>query len=878
MKYPERLTVFQDWRPQSWGADCGHCPLNDRTPIQPTLNLRAEAAAIGEAPGYNEELEQAFFVGESGQLLDKMLDALGEHRSVLHITNALLCKSDKVLSPAEWQQAIAACRPRLAYELALIKPRALILLGKRALVAVTGRAKIFDWMGAPLQGAIFLDGKPVKPERVPKLDKKTPTWRQGPTTVDLTGYIALPVLHPAFCLRSPAYTPVATTHIARGLALARGQLPAWRWPRVLVHPDKRMMTALKTILRTKPLIAYDVETAGKDPLHDELLCVGLATDKLMLSVPMRAFQGKHSSLEGPSLEILDLLTKILGDDQIHKLAHNGSFDKLSCEANGFVVRGYVGDTLLAGAVVAPDVSKKLSILACVEFHAERWKEVFRIGTDEPGANRFLNADPIDRAIYNARDCSITRLLWDRMLTRLKKHPSGMKLFNELMALQTIAIKMRRVGVLVDRERLARHRRALRRRLVAARRTLLKRAARHNMSHFNPNAHAQVAKLFVRKLKVQPIRFSDKTGESSFDAKVLQILLGSNRPTVREAAQELLTYRQYQKLLSTYVDGLPIAPDERVHPSWNVHGAKTGRWSSSGPNLMNQPDEMRDIYTASRGWWMVKVDYSQLELRVLGLLSGDSGLLLAYEKGLDVHQENAKLIYGTKSPTPEQRDLSKHAVYGMNYGGGLEGLYEKLKPLFPDLTLSGLSFLMQQWYKTHPQVARWQREQVRHAEKTDKIISPLSGRVHTLHGLVEATKCYNYPIQDGAAEVINPRMRALDKALHESGAGRLLMQVHDELVMEGPDPGLLFQLCKEHMECTLEMGGNKMKFPVDVSIGKNYAEVIKVTSPDNVAALVHFAEREGSIGKIVKLLAAWAAKGKKLGLVEAISAVSRLEAR
>lgn len=282
--------------PRPDGANCDACPLNGRVAVPPTRRPNAKLIILGEGPGHTEELHSVPFVGESGRLLDSTIARIGASRASCHVTNAMLCRGPGKLSPGEWKAAIAACRPRLQRELEGNTATTIAALGARALQAVTGKAKILEWIGAPLQGVAPFERFQI-----------------------------LPMVHPAFILRGkPEWTPVFAIHLQRAWRLAHGQLPAYHWPKIVIGDHEPELLWALECLATAAKVAVDVETAGLDPKSD-LLNVGIASKALDLAVSIH--------WQSASDPVKALVGKILADTTVDKVFHNGQFDVTVLENN-----------------------------------------------------------------------------------------------------------------------------------------------------------------------------------------------------------------------------------------------------------------------------------------------------------------------------------------------------------------------------------------------------------------------------------------------------------------------------------------------------------------------------------------------------------------
>lgn len=599
----EWTPAVEHLRAMHLGAECARCPLRS-SEHRPVFAGKPQThhilTIVGEAPGSDEERERAPFVGTSGRLLDNTLDRYGVPRRSCHVTNACLCRGH--VSPKEWNEAIACCKPRLEKELRGA-PHVVLALGKQALYALTGKRGIFDWMGAPI--AIGASGLALTkhPRNVLK-DKK----RQ-----DFEGFSVLPTLHPAFVLRPDgrAYLPVFHTHVLRACMIAGGKIDFWRWaPKTIVEPGIEMLNELRRIASRAGRIGFDVETMGTDPMHNKVMAIGLATSDVMISMPWHGYTAKGGQsvrgIEeyeyGPKIQ--ETLAKILANPRIVKVMQNGQHDYLTAESIGMRIEGFDFDTLHAHGIVIQGIKHDLGTIASIEFSAPRWKTEFHVTGDAKGLDAFVKRDPLELRYYNARDAYVTYRLYGVLKARLAETNNGEKIMDETMKLVHIAIKMRRRGVPLDTDvrkgsglsKFDEHRRALVRRRGRAKRDLCKIAEavcpRFVEAPFNPRSNAHLHQLFFSTLKVQPKTWSEKTNRPRLDEKLLSSLAAHPNRVVSAAARCLLRFRRWDKLLKTYVVGLArqMDADDIVHPSWNVTGARTRRWTSQ-PNLQNIPKPM-----------------------------------------------------------------------------------------------------------------------------------------------------------------------------------------------------------------------------------------------------------------------------------------------
>jgi DNA polymerase-1 len=241
--------------------------------------------------------------------------------------------------------------------------------------------------------------------------------------------------------------------------------------------------------------------------------------------------------------------------------------------------------------------------------------------------------------------------------------------------------------------------------------------------------------------------------------------------------------------------------------------------------------LRDMFVARPGQFLVECDYSQLELRILALLSGDAPLLATFAAGKDVHDANTESLFNvlkvsTAADTFKQlRDMAKRFVYGLNYGAGDKTIHKSLVVHFPQVTLEGIAEMRARWEGAHPQLAVWQKEQVRLGRERHYVEAPLSGRrYHFYLGRLEPSICFNYPMQSTGADIINGATLTLDGDLDRRRGEHIVLQVHDALVCEGPDPAKLAELMKRRMQVPVTLNGVTATFPVDVSAGTSWGDM------------------------------------------------------
>lgn len=617
----------------------------------------------------------------------------------------------------------------------------------------------------------------------------------------------LPTLDPGQWRRKKFWRPVFQTDVKRASYLADGTLPEWEWPEFSYDKSGIMAHCRRFVSRGLP-VAVDVETDSKNPLIAKLTHISICDTK-----------GGFSWVWDPDdKETINALQGVFHACTL--IMHNGSYDEEVLRNHSFYAPcGH--DTMLAHAVVAPLLPHGLEKVSSFEFALEKWKTNHKAGLS-------------DRAVYNAKDTYSTALIWPRLSKHLENTHEGWELYTEYMDLARITMEMRARGVSVNKKAIRKHREKLQSRMKVSEREFneLMKTLNSTAKLGKNGQHPSLKPLFFKTLKCIPKQYTEK-GKPVLDAGYIKDCQGHESPFVRELAKTILKFRQDAKLLSTYVDGLPMDYRNVVHPSFKVFGAITGRWSSSSPNFQNIPKIMRDMFIPRKDSWIVKADYSKLELGIVALLAGDKDLINAFNRGEDLHEINSRTLFGDYNE--DFRKFAKNSVYAFNYGADPENTYRRLKPDFPTLTLRHLKACHRRWFEAHPAIKEFHKELMYIAEGHLYVEAPLSGRREYFYDRVEPPKVYNFPIQATAADLMNRAVKDLYPKL-DWPYEAIMAQVHDELDLEGRDPLRLFRLLKESMEQEIEYKGNRLKFRVDAAIGKDWAHLTEV---EDEAALIRY---------------------------------------
>src|SRR5215218_6546122 len=386
-------------------------------------------------------------------------------------------------------------------------------------------------------------------------------------------------------------------------------------------------------------------------------------------------------------------------------------------------------------------------------------------------------------------------------------------------------RMEDAGVKVDRQFLE----GLRAELAASCEDLVGRIHAHAGVEFNVNSTPQLREVLFDKLGLAPVK-KTKTGPST-DADSLQ-KMAEEHPII----EDLLRYREVEKLRSTYADALPplIADDGRIHATFKQTDTTTGRISSEAPNLQNVPvrtadgREMRRAFVADPGWGLLTADYSQIELRVLAHLAVDPGLIDAFDRGVDVHTATAAKVFGVAEADVDaaQRRFAKVVNYGLAYGMEAYGLGQRL-----GIPTAEAAEILDAYFDGFPNVRTFMVETVREAKERGytttifgrrRQITELSSDNFRIRQMGERM-AQNAPVQGSAADVFKLAMVALDRALDGAGLrSRMILTVHDELVLEVPldERERVEPLVRDVMESVCQL---KVPLVVDLGFGPTWAE-------------------------------------------------------
>ncbi len=559
--------------------------------------------------------------------------------------------------------------------------------------------------------------------------------------------------------------------------------------------------------------ALDTETTSTDARSCELVGVSLAVDG---GEGWYVPAGLVTS--GPSL------ARLLADDAVRKVAHHAKYDLTVLGRHALPVAGLDFDTMVA-AYLLNEKGLGLKDLALTRLNLEMTPISDLIGKGKSQLS-MAQVPPEQVAPYASADAAVTMRLSEMFEPELRAQGLWTLFADVEMPLVPVLAKMEDDGVGLDVTALQRLSRDLFQRIGDLEGQIYE-AVGHR---FNINSTQQLAGVLFEELQLDKSRRT-KTGYST-DSAVLEDLRGKH-----VIIDLILEHRQLTKLKSTYVDALPLLVDPRdgrVHTSYNQTVTSTGRLSSSDPNLQNIPirtdigKQVRAAFVAPEGSLLLAADYSQVELRILAHVSGDSELQATFARGEDVHAATAARIFDVplEQVDSSQRRVAKGINFGIVYGMGDFGLAQRT-----ELDQKDASRFIADYFGHHPGVKRYLDETKRSAKELG-YVSTLLGRRRYLPELKSSNRmvssaaermAVNMPIQGTAADIIKIAMVRLSQEMARRGLrSRMILQVHDELIFEVPlkEMETMRPLVVDLMENALPMS---VALKVDVSEGQNWGQ-------------------------------------------------------
>ncbi|MFL9898142.1 DNA polymerase I [Paraburkholderia fungorum] len=575
------------------------------------------------------------------------------------------------------------------------------------------------------------------------------------------------------------------------------------------------------------LTAFDSETTSLDPMTAQIVGLSFSVEPGHAAYVPLAHRGPDVPVQLPRDEVLAKLKPWLESAEHKKVGQHMKYDEQVLANYGIEMRGVEHDTLLESYVVESHRTHDMDSLALrhlgiktIKYEEVAGKGASQIGFDEVALDK--------AAEYAAEDADITLRLHQALYPQVAVEKTLDYVYRGIeVPTSRVLRKMERAGVLIDADKLRAQSSEIATRLIQLESEAYVLAG----GEFNLGSPKQIGQIFFEKLEL-PVVKKTPSGAPSTDEEVLQ-KLAEDYPLPKI----LLEHRGLSKLKSTYTDKLPRmvnAQTGRVHTNYAQAVAVTGRLASNDPNLQNIPvrtgegRRIREAFIAPPGHKLVSADYSQIELRIMAHISGDESLLRAFSQGEDIHRATAAEIF---SVTPlevsnDQRRVAKVINFGLIYGMSAFGLAANL-----GITRDAAKLYIDRYFARYPGVARYMDE-TRLSAKAKGYVETAFGRRLWLPEInggngprrqAAERAAINAPMQGTAADLIKLSMIAVQKWIEESKVGtRMIMQVHDELILEVPDAELS-DVRKRLPELMCGVAALKVPLVAEVGAGLNWEE-------------------------------------------------------
>lgn len=575
------------------------------------------------------------------------------------------------------------------------------------------------------------------------------------------------------------------------------------------------------------LTAFDTETTSLDPMTARLVGLSFSVEPGKAAYLPVAHRGPDLPEQLPIDDVLARLKPWLESADRKKVGQHMKYDAQVLANYDIALNGIEHDTLLESYVLESHRTHDMDSLALrhlgvktIKYEDVAGKGAKQIGFDEVALEQ--------AAAYAAEDADITLQLHQALYPQVAREAGLERVYREIeMPVSLVLRKMERTGVLIDDARLQAQSSEIATRLIELEGQAYELAG----GEFNLGSPKQIGQIFFEKLQL-PVVKKTPSGAPSTDEEVLQ-KLAEDYPLPKL----LLEHRGLSKLKSTYTDKLPrmVNPATgRVHTNYAQAVAVTGRLASNDPNLQNIPvrtaegRRIREAFIASPGHRIVSADYSQIELRIMAHISGDASLLRAFSQGEDIHRATAAEVFGVTplEVNSDQRRIAKVINFGLIYGMSAFGLASNL-----GITRDAAKLYIDRYFARYPGVAQYM-EDTRTVAKEKGYVETVFGRRLWLPEInggngprrqAAERAAINAPMQGTAADLIKLSMIAVDDWLtRDRLASRMIMQVHDELVLEVPDEEL--SLVREKLP-EMMCGVAKLKVPLvaEVGAGANWEE-------------------------------------------------------
>ncbi|HEX8516619.1 MAG TPA: DNA polymerase I [Bacteroidia bacterium] len=584
-----------------------------------------------------------------------------------------------------------------------------------------------------------------------------------------------------------------------------------------VSDTKEKRGQLITELLQQPAVCFDSETTGLDANNVELVGFSFAWKAA------EAFYVPIPDNYNEAQEIVNEFRPVFESESIMKIGQNIKYDISVLKWYGIEIKGKLFDTMIAHFLIQPEMRHNMNVLAETYLGYSPVSIETLIGKKGKGQISMRAVPLEDIKEYAAEDADVTLQLKDKFEPLLKEAHIT-KLFEEIeIPLIGVLASMEAEGVALDKNALKEISHGLEKDIAVVEAEIQQLAG----TPFNVSSPKQVGDVLFEVLQITEKPKKTKTGQYATGEDVLAKLAGKHA-----IVGKILDYRELVKLKNTYVDTLPLLVNPRtgrIHTSYNQVVAVTGRLSSDNPNLQNIPirtERGREIRKAfiprNENYTLLSADYSQIELRIIAELSGDTGMIEAFQSGQDIHAATASKVYNVplEEVTSDMRRNAKMVNFGIIYGISAFGLSERL-----NIPRKEAAAIIDSYFEKYPRIKQYMDESIDNAREKGYVetimgrrrnLRDINSSNHTVRGYAERN-AINAPIQGSAADMIKIAMINIHNDFKTKGIrSKMLLQVHDELV---------FDVLKEEVEAVKAIVTDRMrnaipslKVPMEIGMG------------------------------------------------------------
>lgn len=756
----------------------------------------AKIMVVGEAPGFREDDVKKPFAGKSGQLLRQQLRTVGINPDDTYITNMNKCRPPENRQPKAGEAT--ACRPYIEKELAEVQPEFILTVGNHAL----------------------------------KLIKKGGVLKHRGETFKFGESLVMPTVHPAAVLRNPRFKQIFEADINAFSRLVNGEASSLKTKTYLVENKKSLSIMLKAIMNSHA-VAYDLETRGFEEWAEGagIACISISHKPgISFVVPIEHPQSKWKNPR----EVLRIIGNVLMFSNCKLIAHNGKFDDRWLNHYGIPIHQDF-DTMIAAHMLDENRMKGLKPLSQILLGADPWA----IDLSDTFSTPMRKL-----AKYAGKDTDYTLRLYYIFREQLKQERRIARVFVKLMMPASKALThIESNGIWVDNERLST-------RMIETQDhidKILKKFRKLAGYDINMNSPQQLTWLLFEKLKLPIVELTAGGKPSSKESVLLKML---RDPKAKKVAQLILEYRRHAKNLSTYLKRWAKEQDKnhRVHPNYKTVGTVTGRLASGkdedkklGLGVQQVPRDpfIRSIFGAPKGWKLVDVDFSQVELRIAAHVSGDETMTHYFNTGVDIHLAMAMRL--TEKPAgqieKEERKGAKGVNFGYLYGMGwkkyIDYAFEKYGLI---VTEAGAKQSRNIFFDEYRSLKPWHERQRRLAG-VHKQVSSMIGRVRHLPDIDSEDKdvraeaerqAINSPVQSLASDMMLLSMAILDEKMPPTEA-KIVGSIHDQLLFEIRDDKVdywapIIKHTMENLPLKKKFGAElSVPIEVEVKVGQHWGE-------------------------------------------------------